>query len=162
MGGTEAPAEELVVADLVNSSPLAPGGAVEDTAAEAEAPGTAIASKSTTTPVFSKRPMLLQEKFSTPPVGKSGTPPLPRASPVLAERNRELAARRPNALQLPPKNFVRHQERYMSPTDAMVSPISKGLLLRSKRPVRTAALLAPPKALEATFESENLPSVLKS
>eukprot|EP00246_Nothoceros_aenigmaticus_P014692 TRINITY_DN5764_c0_g1_i1.p1 TRINITY_DN5764_c0_g1~~TRINITY_DN5764_c0_g1_i1.p1 ORF type:complete len:185 (-),score=29.83 TRINITY_DN5764_c0_g1_i1:827-1381(-) len=109
------------------------------------APLLSVALKPATTPVFNKLPLLAQDKFSTPPPGKAGTPPLPRPIPVLTERNRELGGRRPNALQVPPKNFLRHQERYMSPTDSMVSPISKGLLLRTRRPVRTTAPLAPLK-----------------
>lgn len=110
MGRTEVRAEALEGAELANS-PVASGEAVADT--RVEAPRASLAPKSTTTPVFNRRPMHLQEKFSTPPLVKAGTPPLPRASPVLTERNGDLGGRRPNALQLPPKNFMRHQERWV-------------------------------------------------
>ncbi|KAL3702179.1 hypothetical protein R1sor_020201 [Riccia sorocarpa] len=70
------------------------------------------------------------------------------------ERNREDGRRMiPPHIKVPPKKLFGYPEKYKSPTDAMVSPISKGLLARNRRPARTlAAPIVPPKALENTFQ----------
>ncbi|BBM96796.1 hypothetical protein MPTK1_1g00810 [Marchantia polymorpha subsp. ruderalis] len=69
------------------------------------------------------------------------------------ERNREEGKRMiPPHIKVPPKKLFGYPERYKSPTDAMVSPISKGLLARNRRPARTLAPVVPPKALENTFQ----------
>ncbi|KAL2650264.1 hypothetical protein R1flu_018392 [Riccia fluitans] len=69
------------------------------------------------------------------------------------ERNREEVRRMiPPHIKVPPKKLFGYPEKYKSPTDAMVSPISKGLLARNRRPARTLAPVVPPKALENTFQ----------
>ncbi|CAM6105146.1 unnamed protein product [Calypogeia fissa] len=68
------------------------------------------------------------------------------------ERNMEEGRKLlPPHIKVPPKKLFGYPERYRSPTDAMVSPVSRGLLIRNRRPARTLAPMVPPKALENTF-----------
>lgn len=69
------------------------------------------------------------------------------------ERNMEEGKKLlPPHIKVPPKKLFGYPERYRSPTDAMVSPVSRGLLTRNRRPARTLAPMVPPKALENTFQ----------
>ncbi|OVA00810.1 hypothetical protein BVC80_9083g118 [Macleaya cordata] len=61
----------------------------------------------------------------------------------------------PNPLKVP--QSFKYPERYMSPTDLMMSPVSKGLLARSKKPgVLIPPTINPPKILEPCFQDEGL------
>jgi hypothetical protein len=77
-------------------------------------------------------------------------------APPLRERNckREDWKRGtpPNPVKVPPKSPLTYTERYMSPTDALVSPVTRGLLARNRRPMRIVNPWGPPKALENTFK----------
>ncbi|KAJ7530616.1 hypothetical protein O6H91_14G010700 [Diphasiastrum complanatum] len=78
-----------------------------------------------------------------------------RAESVLTERNKDEGRRLlpPNPVKVPPKRMFGYPEKYKSPTDSLVSPISRGLLARNRRPSRLLAPPVPPKALESTFQN---------
>ncbi|XP_026386473.1 uncharacterized protein LOC113281819 [Papaver somniferum] len=66
-----------------------------------------------------------------------------------------------NPLRLPKafKSF-KCPERYMSPTDKLMSPVSKGLLARSKRPGSLIPPSAnPPKILDKCFQDVGVSQV---
>eukprot|EP00250_Pteridium_aquilinum_P015029 c22338_g1_i1 orf=187-711(+) len=83
-------------------------------------------------------------------------------SPVLLKlrRNQERRVTPANPVdpvQVPPKQFLGFPaERYMSPTDSIMSPISRGLLARSRRSKRLPPAFVPPKALDHTFQDAEL------
>lgn len=59
----------------------------------------------------------------------------------------------PSPVSVPPKSSpLSTTERYMSPTDSLVSPVTKGVLARNRRPMRLLNPWGPPKALENTFQ----------
>ncbi|CAM6021118.1 unnamed protein product [Sphagnum balticum] len=79
------------------------------------------------------------------------------AVPVLKERNIRDEWKRgtpPNPVKVPPtKLFSYADSRYMSPTDSMVSPVTRGLWARTHKPMSAFPPWAgPPKALENTFK----------
>eukprot|EP00249_Psilotum_nudum_P001891 c14636_g1_i1 orf=259-723(-) len=57
----------------------------------------------------------------------------------------------PNPVKVPPKMFFPYSDRYASPTDNIMSPISKGLLARNRKPIRQVPAVTPPKMLTNTF-----------
>ncbi|KAH7294863.1 hypothetical protein KP509_27G022500 [Ceratopteris richardii] len=79
-------------------------------------------------------------------------------SPVLMKlrRNQErrvTTANPVNPVQVPPKEFRDFPvDRYMSPTDSIMSPISRGLLARNRRSRNLPPAFVPPKVLDSTFE----------
>ncbi|MCO5569019.1 hypothetical protein L7F22_022725 [Adiantum nelumboides] len=79
-------------------------------------------------------------------------------SPVLLKlrRNQERRVTPANPVdpvQVPPKQFRGFPaDRYMSPTDSIMSPISRGLLARNRRSTRLPPTFVPPKALDNTFQ----------
>ncbi|KAK3032563.1 hypothetical protein RJ639_036802 [Escallonia herrerae] len=70
-----------------------------------------------------------------------------QGSPVSADSRKSTGT--PDHLKVP-KAF-RYPERYTSPTDLMMSPVSKGILARSRK---TAALLPPTKNLYKIGDSK--------
>ncbi|EFJ30442.1 hypothetical protein SELMODRAFT_440352 [Selaginella moellendorffii] len=72
------------------------------------------------------------------------------------EASKKVAAAKP-VVRVPPRMmFGSHPERYLSPTDSLVSPISRGLLWRNhRRPVRKLIPPVAPKALESAFLCAN-------
>lgn len=56
-------------------------------------------------------------------------------------------------VKVPPKKFAGFPaDRYTSPTDSVMSPISRGLLARSKRFRKPQQVSVPPKILGDTFQ----------
>jgi len=76
--------------------------------------------------------------------------------PILRERNKkgEDVKRKvvPNPVKVPARSAMSYPERYMSPTDSLVSPVTKGVLARNRKPMRLLNPWGPPKALESTFQ----------
>ncbi|KAG0580937.1 hypothetical protein M758_4G214800 [Ceratodon purpureus] len=76
--------------------------------------------------------------------------------PVLRERNKKGADVKrktpPNPVKVPARSNLSYPERYMSPTDSLVSPVTKGVLARNRKPMRLLNPWGPPKALENTFQ----------
>lgn len=83
-------------------------------------------------------------------------------SPVLLKlrRNQERRVTPANPVdpvQVPPKQFLGFPaDRYMSPTDSIMSPISRGLLARSRRFTRLPPAFVPPKVLHHTFQDADV------
>ncbi|KAI5077765.1 hypothetical protein GOP47_0007589 [Adiantum capillus-veneris] len=89
-------------------------------------------------------------------------------SPVLLKlrRNQERRVTPANPVdpvQVPPKQFQGFPaDRYMSPTDSIMSPISRGLLARNRRSTRLPQAFVPPKVLDNTFQDAELHNATSS
>eukprot|EP01018_Ginkgo_biloba_P011144 Gb_03383 [translate_table: standard] len=73
---------------------------------------------------------------------------------LLARRIKEEGKRvtPPDPVQVPLMKIVGFTERYRSPTDSIMSPVSRGLLARNGRSVGPLPPYVPPKALDTTFQ----------
>lgn len=78
-------------------------------------------------------------------------------SPVvykLRKEGRRLTCRNPvDPVKVPSHDLLGFPTgRYMSPTDNLVSPVSRGLQARTRRSMRPPQALVPPKILDNTFQ----------